>query len=270
MFRILTAGVTAAAVLSGGTIFSDGPGHGSKPDPRAFTLCKTYQHITVRHGGAAYIVRNDNYGHDKECLANEGHTANFTVISSGARVRRAEPVAYPNIFTGCSWGVCSPHSVLPLRVDRIKSLVTTWHTITKARGTWGAGYDIWFARKPARSGQSSGAEMMIWLNSRGFGASTWPVVVIDHVRWHLEHWVTGGHGKRWNYIQFRRVSGASKVTGLRVKPFIAAAQRYRLIKRRWWMTSVEAGFEIWRGGVGLRTTQFMVRLRAAGNRPEGR
>ena len=257
MFRILTVGLTAVAVFSGGAA------HDSKPDSRAVTLCKTYQHITVRHGGVQYVVRNDNYGQDKECLANQGQAANFTVIRSSAHVSRVEPVAFPNIFAGCSWGVCSPHSVLPLRADRIKSLVTTWHTTIKAGGTWGAGYDIWFARKPARSGQSSGAEMMIWLNARGFGTNTWPVVVIDHVRWHLAHWVTGGHGKRWNYIQFRRLSSTSKVTNLRLKPFIAVAERYRLIKPRWWLTSVEAGFEIWRGGVGLRTTQFMVRLRAA-------
>ncbi len=261
MFRILTAGVTAVAVVA---VSSSGVTHASSRDSRAFTLCKTYQHMTVRRGSDQYIVRNDNYGRDKECLANQGQAANFAVTKSSARASRVEPVAFPNIFAGCSWGLCSPRSVLPLRADRISSLVTTWHTTTKARGTWGAGYDIWFARKPARSGQSGGAEMMIWLNSRGFGLNTWPVVVIDHVRWHLAHWVTGGHGKRWNYIQFRRVASTSKVTNLRVKPFIAAAERYRLIKPRWWLTSVEAGFEIWRGGVGLRTTQFMVRLSPAG------
>jgi hypothetical protein len=41
---------------------------------------------------------------------------------------------------------------------------------------------------------------------------------------------------------------------------MAAAERRGLMKRSWWLTSVEAGFEIWRGGVGLSTTQFSVHL----------
>ncbi len=86
------------------------------------------------------------------------------------------------------------------------------------------------------------------------------MVTVDHQKWHLEHWVTHGHGKKWNYIQFRRVNSTSKVTKLNVKAFMAAAERRGLMKRSWWLTSVEAGFEIWRGGIGLSTTQFSVHL----------
>jgi hypothetical protein len=138
--------------------------------------------------------------------------------------------------------------------------VTTWHTKTESKGTWSAGYDIWFDRQRSKSGQSGGAELMIWLNAHDFDAGSWPVVKVDGMRWYLEHWVTSGHGKHWNYIQFRRVHGISKVDNLGVKPFIAVARKHGLISRKWWLTSVMAGFEIWRGGVGLRTTNFMVRI----------
>jgi Glycosyl hydrolase family 12 len=259
MVRIFTAGialiaaVSTSALATGGAQAKDVAGH-------ANILCRQYQHITVTRGGVQYVVRNDNYGHRKECLRNRGRRANFAVVTSAARADRIEPVAYPNIFVGCSWGVCSSHSGLPLRVGRIRSLTTTWHTTMRRSGVWGAGYDIWFDRRPARSGQSGGAELMIWLNAHGFGASGWPVVTVDGVRWHLEHWVTSGHGKHWNYIQFRRVDGTDKVTGLNVKRFIDAAVSLGYISPRWWLTSVMAGFEIWRGGVGLSTTQFMVRV----------
>jgi len=216
--------------------------------------------MVVQHRMAHYVVRNDNFGHFAECLTNRNTSPNFAVTSSGAHGGVTEPVAFPNIFAGCSWGICSPHTRLPLRVSKIKSLVTTWQTNTKAKGIWGAGYDIWFARRPVISGQNGGAELMIWLNSRGFGSGAWPVVTVDHQKWHLEHWVTHGHGKKWNYIQFRRVKPTSKVTGLNVREFIAAAERHGLMKSDWWLTSVEAGFEIWRGGVGLATTQFSVHL----------
>ncbi|HUD39030.1 MAG TPA: hypothetical protein VMR14_19170 [Streptosporangiaceae bacterium] len=233
----------------------------AKPvSPRTTVLCKAYQHITVTHAGRQYVVRNDNYGRQPECLRNQNGGTNFAIVSSGARVRRDEPVAYPNIFVGCSWGICTAHSGLPLRVSRIKSVVSTWHTRMRSAGAWSAGYDIWFDRKPSKSGQSGGAELMIWLNARGFGQDTAPEVTIDGRRWRLEHWVTSGHGKHWNYIQFRKVGGTSKVTNLNVKPFIALAEHLRYIQPQWWLTSVMAGFEIWRGGVGLRTTNFVVRL----------
>ncbi len=182
------------------------------------------------------------------------------MVKSGATVRQVEPVAYPNIFVGCSWGICTSHSGLPRRADRIKALTTTWHTTQPSSGDWGAGYDIWFDRTPQTSGQSGGAELMIWLNSRGFGANTWPIVTVDHVQYHLAHWIARGDGKTWNYIQFRRVNSTTKVTNLDVKPLIAVAEAHGLISSHWWLTSVMAGFEIWRGGVGLGTTQYMVHI----------
>jgi hypothetical protein len=249
--------VTAAVVAA---VMSTGAAQAKAPEVHTIKLCKSYQHMVVQRGRERYVVRNDNFGHFSECLTNRNSSPNFAVVSSGARGGLIEPVAYPNIFVGCSWGICTPHTRMPVRNSKIKSLVTTWHIKAKAKGTWGAGYDIWFDRRPVTSGQSSAAELMIWLNSRGFGANTWPVVTVDHQKWHLEHWVTHGHGKRWNYIQFRRVHSTAKVTRLNVKGFIAAAERRGLIERSWWLTSVEAGFEIWRGGTGLSTTQFVVHL----------
>jgi hypothetical protein len=259
MVRIFTAGITLAVAMSA-SVLVIGTAQAKDVDPHTSLLCKSYQHIKVTRDGIQYVVRNDNYGHVRECLRNRGGSPNFAVVASGARVAHYEPVAFPDIFVGCSWGVCSRHSGLPLRVDRIRSLVTTWHTTMKSTGTWSAGYDIWFDRKPRKTGQSGGAELMIWLNARGFNASGWPVVTVDGARWYLEHWIASGQGKHWNYIQFHRVTGTTQVTNLRVAPFIAVAERVGLIKRHWWLTSVIAGFEIWRGGVGLGTTQFMVRV----------
>ncbi len=259
MVRVLAAGITLIAALSVSALIPDTAQ--AKPiNPRMSILCKPYQHIAVTKGGVRYIIRNDNYGGRAECLRNHDAKPNFSVIKSGAKVGHYEPVAYPDIFVGCSWGICSKGSDLPRRADKIKRFRTTWHTTMRSKGTWGAGYDIWFDRTAAKSGQSSGAELMIWLNSKGFGANTWPTVKIDGFRWHLAHWVAKGHGKKWNYIQFRRVDSTSRVTNLNVKPFIAAAERDDLITSNWWLTSVEAGFEIWRGGVGLRTTQFTVHV----------
>lgn len=228
--------------------------------PATHDLCKPHQHIvTTSRAGGHFIVKNDNYGDELECLTNRNKWSNFRVAKSGATIGHIEPVAYPDIFLGCSWGLCSPHSGLPKRVDRLHAPVTSWYTTQRAKGQWSVGYDIWFNRTRSVAGQDDGAELMIWLNSKGFSPNTWPVVEIDHVRWHLAHWVTGGHGKRWNYIQFRRVRPTTHVQKLGLTPFIRVAEHYGFIKPQWWLTSVEAGFEIWRGGVGLGTARFWAR-----------
>ena len=259
MVRVLAAGITLVTVMSASAL-SIGTAQAKRIDPDTNVFCQSYQHIAVEKHGVQYIVRNDNYGGKAECLSNHDGAPNFAVVRSGARVRHYEPVAYPNIFLGCSWGICTKDSGLPKQASKVKQFRTTWHTTMPSAGTWGAGYDIWFDRTPVSSGQSGGAELMIWLNAKGFGKNTWPTVKIDGTLWHLAHWVAKGQHKHWNYIQFRRVNSTSKVTNLNVKPFIAAAERHGLINSSWWLTSVEAGFEIWRGGVGLGTTQFMVHV----------
>lgn len=280
MYRVLSVGLLLVAV-TGGTIAAQAqpkvaaqaqPKAAAQAQPKARVthtnvLCKPYQHIKTRSKkGPQYIIRNDNFGHKRECLKNRGNGPNFMVTRSGATVRHAEPVAYPNIFYGCSWGICTAHSGLPRRIGEVRSLVTSWSIRRHVSGTWGAGYDIWFDRGRRTTGQSKGAELMIWLDSRGFPPNRWPIVVVDHVRYHLAHWMTGSHGKRWNYIQFRRVHSAAHVTNIKVESFIRVAEHYGYIKPHWWLTSVEAGFEIWKGGVGLGTKSFSVRMQ---HRPHG-
>lgn len=233
----------------------------ARPHPSRGLLCRPYQHVTITgQAGVRYVLRNDNYGHERECVLRRTGRAGFVVVSSGARVSRGVPVAYPDIFVGCSWGVCSPRSGLPRRAGRLRSLVTSWSTRLRAGGQWSAGYDLWFDRTPHTSGQSHGAELMIWLSSRGFGPDLWPVVDVDHRRWHLAHWIASHQGARWAYLQFRLVRPAASVRDLDVRPFILKAERAGLIRPSWWLVSVEAGFEIWRGGVGLRTTGFAVHI----------
>jgi hypothetical protein len=234
----------------------------SKPKaPTTTVLCKHDQHIIAKSSaGVRVIVRNDNYGRQAECLRNHNDGSNFTVTKSAA-TGQYEPVAYPNVFIGCLWGLCTPKSGLPRRVDRVRSLVTSWSTVQRPAGHWSAGYDIWFNHTRTTTGQNNGAELMIWLNSRGIAASHWPLVTVDHVRWRLAHWVAGGRsGQSWNYIQFRRVRPATAVRHLNVRPFIWAAEHAGLINQHWWLTSVEAGFEIWKGGIGLGTKSFWARL----------
>jgi Glycosyl hydrolase family 12 len=262
---VLTPQAEVQAMPAGGT-----GGHDTT------VLCVPFQHITTfGRGGSRYVVRNDNFGLRTECLRNKHGWPNFSVIKSSANAHGAESLAYPDIFRGCAWGVCSPNGHMPLRVSRLRGISTTWYTSLRAAGRWAAAYDIWFARRPVTTGQDDGAELMIWTATRHFPLTRHAaVVVVDGARWRLLHWVVVRGGTRWNYIQFRRLPATSQVRKLQLVSFFEIALKHHWIKRSWWLTSVEAGFEIWRGGVGLATRQFWVsapRLAGYGrHRPGGR
>ena len=220
-------------------------------------MCRQYQSMPViNRFGQHFIIRNDNYGGQPECMTNSGGWANFRVSLSRAASGH-QPAAFPYIFRGCSWGLCTAASGLPVRAADLQHARTTWATSQRAGGSWDATYDIWFNRKPITTGQATGGELMIWLNSRhrpGPGRHT-RIVWADHARWYLQSWRTGHAGHHWRLIQFRRVRPAWRVR-LRLAPFVRKAAARGWLQRSSWLLSIEAGFEIWRGGTGLATTTF--------------
>ena len=226
-------------------------------------LCRRYQHVAAFGAhGVRLVVRNDNYGGRGECLANTNRWSNFAVATSAARRDGAEPAAFPNIFYGCSWGICSPGTGLPRRLSRLHNPVTSWYTAGRPAGRWDVAYDIWFARTRHTSGQDRGAEIMLWLRSKGLGRPGGHGLLIDHRRWQLEHWFTSNRtsSARWPLIIFRMIHQRGYVKHLALMPFFRRAEALGLLNRHWWLTAVEAGFEVWRGGAGLRTKSFWVHL----------
>lgn len=225
------------------------------------TLCSDLGHVTVHnHRHVRFVVRNDNFGGRSECLKNHAMMPNFKVTRSAADAHGPESLAFPDIFIGCNWGICSPDTTLPARVSRVRRAETSWYTRQRASGIWNVAYDIWFNKTPITSGQANGAEIMIWLNAHHFPPPRWaPIVWEDHARYYFVHWRPYRHGVSWNYMQFRRVHPARSVTHLRLEPFMQTAERMGLLKPRWYLLNIEAGFEIWSGGRGLATNWFWAR-----------
>ncbi len=229
---------------------------------RISTLCQPYQHLTVATAqGAHFVVKNDNYGGQRECLAIRGQWPNFTVTQSQLPAWHAKPQAYPFILRGCSWGTCSPPvSGLPKQVSALQHPVATWYTTQVANGEWDAAFDMWFGTQPMTTGQADGAELMIWLSARHIKVPPGtPVVRIDHLRWYLLHWRACHGGTCWNYIQFRRVWPVLRAHHLPLLPFIQRAEKRGWIQPAWWLENIEAGFELWQGGTGLATDWFWAR-----------
>jgi cellulose 1,4-beta-cellobiosidase len=140
-------------------------------------------------------------------------------------------------------------------------------------GTYNTSYDLWFGKRRMTQGHADAVELMIWLNHRGACCvlrRNAPIVTIGGVRYYYQWWRPYDRGSKlsWNYLQFRRVVQTTQVTNLNLKSFVTfgeqAHPRLRqpkpLISTRWWLENVNAGYEIWNGGVGLRTTSFSARI----------
>jgi hypothetical protein len=333
------AAITAAAVVS------THPATAARPEPHLFyphvdhslTLCGTHDHTPVGPADDSVQVRNTYWkGTGPTCIRTPfDGDAGFTVTRTPRPTYPRQLVTtYPSIFRGCIWGMCTKNTPLPARADHLRTVTSTWSTISThrvtntvrrrvtrttsclpgsrrtvtvrhrhrrmvngrvvitythtttttclvrevrnvpLRGTFNTSYDLWFGKHSMTQGHADGAELMVWLNHRG-GCCILrrhaPIVRINGVRYYFQYWHPSDPtfpGVSWNYIQFRRVIQTSHVTNLNLKPFIQyAEQAHRsqgqptaLISRRWWLENLDGGFEIWNGGVGLRTTSFAAHI----------
>lgn len=253
-----------AAIASLAATADPAAGQASASLRRSVTICKQRGHVQVTSAaGGHYVVKNDNYGGRRECLRIEGGRPDFTVTASRANGRGSHVMAYPFVLYGCSWGLCTKGSPLPLLVRRVHHARVSWSFSRHARGQWNAAFDIWFGRnRSAARGQARGTELMIWLNDRGYPAARASAIRVDHRRWYVTHWRTSHGGRHWTYVQVRLARRVTGVHGLALLPIIRRVERMHLIRPRWWLLNIEAGFEIWHGGRGLATRSFDATVRA--------
>lgn len=254
---VVIAGVTVAgAAIAGNGHHPGGGGHGP-------LICRPDGRRTIHYRGVGYIVRNDVFYPERECIRVRKHVVGFEVTRSQADSHKDNNEAFPEVIYGCEWGVCSYHSSLPRKVYRIRVLRTSVSTNWRqAKGWFNVAYDIWFGHLHEVHGQVRGAEMMIWLGTKRFGTPTRdPIVTIDGQRWYYARHLACNQFGCWNYVLFRRVVPTTEENRLSLVPFIHYAETRRQISYRWFLKSVDAGFEVWQKGEGLGVNSYSVRLR---------
>ncbi|WP_433237738.1 GH12 family glycosyl hydrolase domain-containing protein [Streptosporangium sp. CA-135522] len=225
----------------------------------ATVYCEQYKTIPVAEG--RYIVDNNNYGKGvKQCVSTDG-TDSFTVTSSNAAASPpSSPVSYPEIFEGCHWNTCTAGSKLPLRVDTIGSSTSSWSTTLPSTGNFNVSYDLWFNTTPTTpkdNGQPDGAELMIWLNQRSSADSpAGTYASVGGKGYHTWQLPMEGNGRKWPLLGYRMDTPTTSVNNLDLRAFIRDAVVRGVVKPDWYLIAVEAGFETWSGGEGLRTNAF--------------
>lgn len=224
-------------------------------------LSDKYDMVSV--SGGAYIVNNNVWGATTaQTLSVNESTGAFKVTKSDHYVpHNGAPASYPSIFKGSHWGNDTTNSGMPIMVNNISNANSSWSISSISTGAWDAAYDIWFNKTPSTSGQPDGTEMMIWLNSRGvqpaghkigsanIGGATWDV-------WY--------ENMGWNYVAYVRTSPTNSVN-FDLKGFFNDAQSRGYIQGSWYLTAVEAGFELWQGGTGLASNSFSVSINGGGS-----
>jgi cellulose 1,4-beta-cellobiosidase len=104
---------------------------------------------------------------------------------------------------------------------------------------------------------------MIWLNSQGGVQPSGSVVAsgvnIDGATYNV--WFSQDSGSK--YVAYRKTKVSTSLSP-DIKAFINDAVSRGYLQSSWSLIAVEAGFEIWNGGVGMGTNSFSVSVSGDG------
>ena len=257
--------VTGASLTALALVMVVLPSQGANADPT--TLCGGQQ---ASVGGGRYIVQNNEYnsGAD-ECLSTDGG-ADFAVANSNMTNPPGAPGGYPSIYQGCHWGSCSSGglSTNPIQVADLTpgEVTTSWNT-TQPGGTgnrYDVAYDIWFNQTATTNGSPNCAEVMVWLGHDGpiqpYGTTVASGVDLGGT----DYTVWEGVQTTTPTISYEMDTPATSVSAMDLYPIAQDAVSRGYISKSCYLIAVEAGFELWQGGVGLATNSFSVAINSGG------
>jgi hypothetical protein len=227
---------------------------GTVPAAAATQLCDTFAYTFV--SGDAFVVQNQRWGADTpQCV--DAVDGGFTITSEDHdNPPTGQPAAYPSIFAGCHWARCTAGSGLPIRMDDPRArTVTTGVDVTIPDGSeiYNASFDIWLDPTPRTDGQQTGAEMMVWLERRGGVQPVGQPVATAHIAdadWTVWYGVSG-----WPVISYVRATPVRSID-YRFADFYDDAVARGYADPAWYLTNIEAGFEVWRHVQGMAVDEF--------------
>lgn len=226
--------------------------------------CDNFYNAPVSDG--RYRLQNNVWNDDAgtQCLRTTG--ARFELTRSNHRKPvNGPPASYASLYKGCHYRTCSAASGLPQRVDRMQRVRTDWNSSNVTTGAYNTSLDLWFDPRPNFPGINAG-EIMVWLNHRGGpqpAGSRMGQVRIDGTAYDLWKGVLrdGSRNISWVVVTYVRRTQVTAVAQLDLRNITRDATRRNYIRNGWYLNSVQAGFEVWRGGKGLRTNSFHVYTR---------
>jgi hypothetical protein len=211
-----------------------------------------------------YIIMNNRWGTSAtQCINTTANGFSITQQDGTGNLSGA-PVSYPAIYLGCHYGNCSPNSPLPAQISSFSAANSSISDTYPGGGTWDAAYDIWLNADTNVSGVQD-TEIMIWLNHQGsiqpVGSSTGTTVNLAGHSWTV--W-TGNNGQN-NVVSYVSTSAIPSLS-FNVRDFImdTLGRGSQYGTTSWYLTSIQAGFEPWIGGLGLAVNSFSASIGGGG------
>ncbi|MFI7606762.1 cellulose binding domain-containing protein [Micromonospora sp. NPDC049366] len=250
--------LVAAGLLVNGSIVAVALGGSASADT---LICEQYGSTVI---GNRYVVQNNRWGTSAQQCINVTGTGFEITTQNGSNPTNGAPTAYPSVFFGCHYTNCSPGTNLPIQVSQISSATSSISYRYVSGATYNASYDIWLDPSPKTDGVNQ-MEIMIWLNRQGsiqpIGSPVGTATLAGRT-W--EVW-RGSNGSN-NVISYVAPSPISSLN-FSVLDFIADVRNRGAITNSWYLTSIQAGFEPWQGGVGLAVTSFSATVNGGGTTP---
>ena len=218
------------------------------PAPTGTVISAQYGTTVI---GGKYVVQNNAWNNGSGQTITVTPTGFAITAESGSAPTNGAPLAYPSIYIGCHYGNCSPGAA-PVQVSQIHT-ATSSISYTYASGIYDASYDIWLNPTPITTGVNK-QEVMIWLNRQG---SIQPVgsvvgsVAIGGQTWAVWQGSNGGNDVI-SYVAPSPISSAD----FNLLSFVSDVEGRSTVTNSWYLTSIQAGFEPWTGGVGLAVNSF--------------
>ncbi|SEF37809.1 Glycosyl hydrolase family 12 [Amycolatopsis pretoriensis] len=243
--------LSAVALCTAGLL---APVVGTAPAAHADTLiCDQYGSTTI---GGRYVVMNNRWGSSaQQCINVTG--SGFRIQTQQGSTSGGAPLSYPAVYLGCHYSNCSPGSPLPRQLSRIGSASSSISYTYVGGSTFDASYDIWMDPTAKTNGVNQ-MELMIWFNRVG---GVQPVggrvgtTTIGGRSWEVWQGNNGGNDVV-SYVAQSAISGWS----FNVMDFVNDVDNRTRVDRSWYLTSIQAGFEPWSGGVGLAVNSFSANI----------
>ncbi|MFJ7906273.1 ricin-type beta-trefoil lectin domain protein [Kitasatospora sp. NPDC096204] len=177
------------------------------------------------------------------------------------------PGAYPNVSTAPG------ASGLPVPVSALGDATADWDANGRVSGSFNLSFDLWYGSSPDNCLPGESAEVMIWLdatdNVRPAGDKVSDALPFGDASYHVyQAPITGPH----SVISYVRTAPTHTTRGLNLRLFTADAMARGYVPKGSYLCRVQAGFEVWSGGTGLRSNSFAFHNRVglpAGEVPAG-
>lgn len=217
-------------------------------------------------GVGNYTIQNNanniTMSGESQCITatSGGNCAGFTVSPNFDMSNSNGPGSYPSIVYGWHFGNRYGPYQTPKQISAIASIPSSWSFTVPATNSTGTkfdvSYDLWLnqAGGNPREPDANTLEVMIWLDETADAVpagSMTATVTIAGTPWK----VYTGMVNTWHYIAYERAASPNPVSNLDLKDFITDATTRNVgATSSWYLLSVEAGFEIWKGSMSTPFT----------------